>query len=144
MPTPAQQALQSATLYTDDERYRIIQLPLNRITAAAGVLAEVREPFAALIIDKDEVSLVLTEGDLEDFARRLRDFKPSEAAYRLITFDLPLDPNLVGFMAAISGALADAGVTILPFAAFSRDHLLVTVEQFDLAWTTLERLRSTP
>jgi hypothetical protein len=64
----------------------------------------------------------------------------SDTKYRLITFDVALDLTLVGFMARVSQALAEARVTILPFAAYTRDHLLVPVEQFDRAWARLEKL----
>jgi hypothetical protein len=44
-------------------------------------------------------------------------------------------------MAVLSNALAAAGVPIFPFAAYSRDHLLVPADQFDLALVTLEAMR---
>jgi hypothetical protein len=144
MTLSARDALQRMTLYTDQQPYRYASLPLNRLTAAAGVLAEIRDPFTALIVDKDEISLILTEGDLEDFAKRLGQATISGSAYRLITFDLPLGEGMVGFMAIISAALAAANVSIMPFAAFQRDHILVPSEQFERAWSTLEQLRIAP
>ncbi|MDZ4764911.1 MAG: ACT domain-containing protein [Chloroflexota bacterium] len=144
MPLDARDAIQKMQLFTDEERYRYVSLPLNRLTAAAGVLAEIREPFAVLIMDKDELSLVLTEGDVEDFRKRLGDARISDSVYRLITFDIALGEGVIGFMAIVSAALAAASVTIMPFAAFQRDHLLVTVEHFDTAWKTLEKLRTAP
>lgn len=142
MPQTVQQALAAANLYTDDQIYHLVRLPAQAVTAAAGVLAEVGEPFAALLVDKDEVTLVLTAGDLEDFAGRLPGHTASAAAYRLITFDVELEPTLVGFMARVSAALASTGVSILPFAAFSRDHLLVPAEQFTAAWDALKKLQA--
>lgn len=142
MPQTVQQALSAAKLYTDDQLYRLIKLPAQAVTAAAGVLAEIGEPFAALLVDKDEVTLVLTADDLEDFGRRLPGHTASATAYRLITFDVELEPTLVGFMAQVSAALASVGVSILPFAAFSRDHLLVPSEQFSTAWDALKKLQA--
>jgi hypothetical protein len=142
MPQTVQQALTAAKLHTDDQTYRLVKLPARAVIAAAGVLAEVGEPFAALLVDKDEVTLVLTTGDLEDFGRRLPGHTASADSYRLITFDVELEPTLVGFMAKVSAALASAGVSILPFAAFSRDHLLVPAEQFSTAWDALKKLQA--
>jgi hypothetical protein len=68
--------------------------------------------------------------------------KTLPTSYRLITIDVELEPNLVGFMAHISRALATAGITLMPFAAFSRDHLLVPSDKFDTALKALEKLRS--
>jgi hypothetical protein len=136
------QALQQAKLYTDDILYSLIHLPPNGIMAAAGVLAQVGEPFAALIADKDEVTLVIPADLVAEFSNRLRDHRVAESAYRLITFDLELDSTLTGFIARVAAALAAANVPILPFAAFSRDHLLVPSDRFDAAWAALQKLQT--
>jgi hypothetical protein len=136
-----EQALQQAKLYTDNTLYSLIHLPPNGIMTAAGVLAQVGEPFGALIADKDEVTLVIPAELVEDFANRLREKRIGETDYRLITFDVELEPTLIGFMARIASALADAGVSILPFAAFSRDHLLVPADKFETSWNTLKKLQ---
>ncbi len=136
------QVLQQAKLYTDDTLYSLIRLPPNGIMAAAGVLAQVGEPFAALIADKDEVTLVIPADLVAEFANRLRDHRVAETSYRLITFDLELDPTLTGFIARVAEVLAAVNVPILPFAAFSRDHLLVPSDRFDAAWAALQKLQT--
>ena len=142
MPQTVEQALQAAKLYTDNIEYSLIHLPPNAITAAAGVLAEIGEPFGAIIADKDEVTLVIPAEAVASFARRLRDHRLGETSYRLITFDLELEPTLTGFIARVAGALAAANVPILPLAAFSRDHFLVPSTQFDAAWNALKNLQA--
>jgi hypothetical protein len=129
-------ALTQATLYSDDVLYTLVHLPAPAITAGAGVLAEVGAAFSALIVDKDEVSLVLPQDAWQEFARRLPDHRTADD-YRLITFDLPLDPALIGFMALVSRFLAEAGVSILALSAFERDHILVPAAQFQTAWDVL-------
>jgi hypothetical protein len=134
-------ALRGATLYSDDTPYVLLSLPLAAITAAAGVVAEISEPFTALLVDKDEVTLVLTAREADEFSRRLPGAQRSAATYRLLTLDVALEPTLVGFMARVSAALAEANVPILPFAAYTRDHLLVPEDQFDRAKAALEQLQ---
>ena len=141
MAQTVEQALQQAKLYTDDTLYSLIHLPPNGIMAAAGVLAQVGEPFGALIADKDEVTLVIPAEMVAEFSNRLREKRVGESDYRLITFDLELEPTLTGFMARIAAALAEANVPILPFAAFSRDHLLIPAAHFETAWSTLIKLQ---
>ncbi len=136
-------ALKQTRLYSDDVDYAVIKLPARAIMAAAGIVAEVGEPFCTLIVDKDEVSLIIPAEAVEDFAGRLKGHTAAPSAYRLITFDLELDFNLFGFMAVVSQALADAKVSILPIAAFSRDHILVPSQQFDIAMQALQKLQST-
>jgi len=142
MPQTVEQALSQAHFYSDGVEYAFIQLPSPAITAAAGVLAEIGQPFAALVVDKDEVSLVIAKDHFDDFARRMPGHAQNAVLYRLITIDVVLEPDLVGFMAHVSAALAKAGITLMPFAAFSRDHLLVPSEKFDAAMQVLETLRN--
>jgi hypothetical protein len=134
-------ALKSATLYSDDLVYVMVSLPVAAVTAAAGVIAEISEPFTVMIVDKDEITLVLTEAEVTEFSRRLPGATLSDARYRLITFDIPLEPTLVGFMKKVSGALSAAGVTLMPFAAFQRDHILVPADQYEQARTALKALQ---
>ena len=135
-------ALAAATLYTDQQDYTLLKLPLPAITAAAGIIAEIGEPFCTLIADKDEVTLVIPAEAFADFQQRLPGHTASPQAYRLITLDVVLEPDLVGFMAHISQALAAVGISILPLAAFTRDHLLVPAEKLNLALQTLESLKA--
>lgn len=142
MAQTIQEALNAAILYSDDYRYRFIGLPANAIVVAASVVAEAASPFTALLVDKDEVTLMLEEEDLEEYGKRFLGAKISETPYRLITLDVELEPTLVGFMAKISTALAAANITIMPFAAFSRDHLFVPEADFEKALAVLEGLKA--
>lgn len=137
----AQQALAKAALYTDGRSYVLVHLPAPAITAAAGVLAEWGEPFSALIVDKDEVTLALPEEGWQEFAHRLPDHR-TVGPYRLLTFDTILPLDMVGFLALVSHLLAEAGVTVLAFSAFERDHLLIPAGQFETAMTALRTAQS--
>lgn len=136
------EALVRANFYSDGDSYVLAQLPAKAIVAAAGVVAEIGEPFCVLIVDKDEVSLLVAAEALEHFGGRLRGHVANQQRYRLITIDAVLEPTLVGFMAYISAALAEAGVPIFPYAAYSRDHVVVPADQFEKAMETLERLKA--
>lgn len=130
-------------LYTDDTDYILLKFPPTGITVAAGILAQIGDPFGTVIVDKDEVTLIIPVDVMDDFAKRLQDVEKSPDVYRLITFDIVLDFSVVGFMAGISRVLADANISILPLAAFSRDHLLVKKADFNKAWGILLGLKAT-
>lgn len=142
MPQTLRDVLRTVPLYSDGERYVMLRLPPAAITAAAGVLAEIGEPFAALVLDKDEVTLILQADDLPDFAKRMPGHQVVTVEYRLITFDLVLEPTLTGFMAAVTQTLAAADVPILAVSAFSRDHVLVPAAQYEVAVAALETLKA--
>jgi hypothetical protein len=134
-------ALAQARLYTDGELYCLIHLPACAITPAAAVLAESAEAFSAIIVDKDEVTLVLREKSLETFAHRIPGHQ-AQRGYRLLTFDLPLELNLVGFMSEVSTCLAEAQVPIMVLSAYQRDHLLIPAAHFETARQALAQLQS--
>ena len=134
-------ALRRASLYSDGRIYRLLKLPPTAITVAAGVVAEIGLPFCALIVDKDEVTLMIPDEAQEAYSTRLRAAITSEREYRLITLDAVLEPDLVGFMALIAESLASASIPILTVSAYSRDHLFVACDDFDTAMRTLQHLQ---
>jgi hypothetical protein len=133
--------LKQATLYTDDLDYLMIGLHPRAVIAAAGVLAEIGEPFGTLIVDKDEVTLIIPAADYEEFQKRLPDAKLSDPM-RLITLDVTLPPDLTGFMALVGKLLGEAGIPIIPIGAFERDHVLVPSTRFAEAWVVLEKTKA--
>lgn len=142
MPQTVEQVLKDANFTSDAETYTLVKMPANRAILAAGIVAEMNTPFTAFILDRDEITLLLLKDATHDFAKRLQDSIVYADDYRLITLDMVLEPTLVGLMARVSSALADAGVSILTYAAFSRDHFLVPAAQFDDAIDALKRLQA--
>lgn len=132
-----------ANFVLDEDLYIFIKLPPNAITPAAGIIAEISEAFTALVIDQQEVTLVFPEDALQQFEKRLSGATRNDQRYRLITIDVILPPDLSGFMAFISSALAKHGIIIMPFAAYSRDLILVPDHQSEEALRILEALKAT-
>ncbi len=142
MTQTAEQVLSSTAFHTDEQVYRVLRLPANAITLGAAILAEAGIAFSALLVDKDEVTLLLREDVHLNFSKRLHAASISEQSYRLITFAEALEPDLIGFIAHISDALAKANIPILAFAAFSRDHIFVPAEDYSKAMRTLRALQN--
>ncbi len=80
--------------------------------------------------DRFETTLLLDEIDFGTLRHEVRDAK-TERNFRLLTFDIELDFNVVGFFALVARILAEAEISVVALSAFSRDHLLV--KQEDLA-----------
>lgn len=85
-----------------------------------------------IFLDKWEVTLLLDEIDFGTIKHALRDAK-IEGNFRLLSFDIELDFNVVGFLAEITRILAAAEISIVALSAFSRDHILI--KQTDLSKT---------
>lgn len=83
-----------------------------------------------ILSDKWEVTLLLDEIDYKTIRHLIRDAK-TERSFRLVSFDIELGWNTIGFFAEISRILAEQEISIGAVSAFSRDHVLI--KQDDLA-----------
>lgn len=83
-----------------------------------------------IFYDGREVTLLLDEDDFAKVRGAGREAKV-EAGFRLLTFDVELEMNTVGYLALVAQLLADGNIPVVTLGAFSRDHFLI--KQNDLA-----------
>ena len=88
--------------------------------------------------DKWELTLLLDEVDFGTIRHAVREAK-TEGNFRLLSFDIELDFNAVGFMAEVARILAEAKIPIVALSAFSRDHLLIKQQDLSEALKFLGR-----
>lgn len=89
-----------------------------------------------LLRDAHEVTLLLDETDWRAMRHAARDARV-EGNFRLLTLDVELDWNVVGYMALVTEILATAGISVGALAAFSRDHLLIKQDDLGKALRAL-------
>ena len=65
---------------------------------------------------------------------------PYQFASRLITLTVHSSLEAVGFLAAITGRLADAGISVNPVSAFYHDHLFVPEPRAEEALHLLQNM----
>lgn len=123
-------------LFTDTRRYVILRIAPEQFEEAHRLLARHEASFSTLMVDKDEVTLIISK-ELWDTARPTLSVVDAAQVYRLITFDLPLDLGLVGYLATLCSVIADEGISLFVLSSFSRDHILVLEEDFDRSWSAL-------
>jgi hypothetical protein len=119
-------------LHVDNTEYVIVSFALDQVTSALFLISRLGVPFSSAVVDKDEVTLLLP-WDSWYQVRDEADARGEARGYRLITFDIPTDLGLVGFIATFSGVLAEAGIGIYSTSAFTRDHVMVQEEDLDRA-----------
>jgi len=61
----------------------------------------------------------------------------SEGPWRALAVRGPLDFNLTGVLASLTGPLAEAGISLFAVATFDTDYVLVRAQDFDRALHTL-------
>lgn len=126
------QLLKATRVEVSPETYNIISLRSEdwlRVLESPELSPRMTTPFM-IFKDKWEVTLIFDEVDFETVKYAIRDAK-FERNFRLLSFDVKLDFDVVGFMAEIARILAGAKISIFPISSFSRDHVLI--RQDDLA-----------
>ncbi len=112
----------------------------GRVLVRSGeyCVARLEEPVEgafAVLRDGRELTVVARRDLLPD-----RPEGDVECGFRLLTFSMELPFTLVGFMAAVSNALAHEGVSLLAFSSYSTDHILVKEGDLRRAIRALKRL----
>ena len=89
----------------------------------------------ANIIDHNEITVIMdqTKVDEEDVIEIQKDWK-------LLTFEMVLPFELVGFLATVSNAFAEEGIPIFTVSAYSTDHIFVSEKDLPKAKETLRTL----
>ena len=131
--------LQQASWRPRRERFVLVGLEPNQRQVVARLLASITAPFVQLIFEPDMLTLLLPEAEW----RSLKPAFPGAqvlAPCRVISFDLDLPDDLVGFLSVASQALAAVGVPILAICGYAKDHILVREQHLDLALTALQSL----
>lgn len=89
-----------------------------------------------LLRDEHEVTLLLDEADWRTMRHAARDARV-EGGFRLVTLDVELNWNVVGYLARVTEILAAANIAVGALSAFSRDHLLIKQEDLGHALRVL-------
>ncbi len=123
------------------ERFVVAGLPPRDRLLAAQLLSRATGTFLQFTIEPDVLTLIVAEADwrlLSPAFPRARVERP----FRVISFDLDLPADLKGFLAAVTTALAGAGVPLLALCGYSKDHVLVREEHLDAAMQAISALVS--
>jgi uncharacterized protein len=78
----------------------------------------------AFMRDKDEVTLLLDEKDWNTLSHAVGDARV-ETDFKLITLDIELSWNTVGYLARVTSIISNAGISCGIVTSFTRDHLLI-------------------
>ena len=89
-----------------------------------------------LLRDDREVTLLLEEEDWRTMRYAAREARV-EGGFRLVTLDVELAWNVVGYLARVTELLAAAGIPVGAVSAFTRDHLLIKQDDLGTALRVL-------
>lgn len=101
--------------------------------AVAKVSSLPKQKVFAVISDKNEITVIHNQNT------KLENVLEVEKDFRLLTFDMTLPFDLVGFMAYISKLLADENISIFTISAYSTDHILLKNKDLGKAISVFEQ-----
>jgi hypothetical protein len=104
------------------DRYAICRL---EPTAAAPGWCDSGQ-FVSISRTTDELSIVCLEANVPSGVT-------SEAGWRILKCEGPLDYDLTGIIASLADPLADAGVPIFPIATYDTDYILIKDSHLETA-----------
>jgi len=124
-----------------DDIENILQASSFQIEAGRFVYAKVAQVPDAdvhfmICQDADEITVVTKEENVEG----LKLIERNKDTYKLIALNVSVPFYSVGFLAAVSGAIAAAGMNILIVSTYSKDYILIKDDQIENARTALHKL----
>jgi len=125
-------------IVVEPEPVVLVHLPREEAGAVQRRADRFHAPFC-LVFAPNEVTRVCREVEWEHAGRGLRAAKV-EGGYRMITLDVALDPDAIGYLEVVTEHLVRAGVPVTVLSTFHRDHLLVPVSHLEEAVRALEDL----
>ena len=120
------------------ERGRFALLGFAAAPSAADCAALGDGP-GQLVREGGETSLLVPEGALSGLLKAHPDAQV-EKDLAWIRFETPMGWEVVGFLALVTGRLADAGIPIGAVCGFSRDHLFLNAARLPVALGVLREL----
>ncbi|MCY3413450.1 MAG: ACT domain-containing protein [Candidatus Heimdallarchaeota archaeon] len=94
----------------------------------------------AMIQDADDSVTLIVEQWTDQHKLKGKDVIDLDRDWRIITFDMELPFDLIGFIAHISGALAKEDISIFVLSAFTTDHILVKEKNLQKTISVLTKL----
>jgi hypothetical protein len=125
----------------DPRTFVIASVPVRFEAALRRALAGMHAPFFVRVGSSD-LTLVAAQDEWRD-VRGAFPGATEEAGYRLVTLDIPLEWQVVGYLAAVTRALADGGVPAGGLSSFHHDHLLIRGDVLPEAEAALRHLIDT-
>lgn len=129
--------------YVRPERFVLVGMEPRMRRLAFQLLINVSDPFIQCIAEPEMFTLVVPEATWREVQAAFPRAHVQQP-FRVISFALDLPPDLVGFLARVTDALAHAGVSVLAVCSYARDYVMVRDEDLPAATQALHALFAPP
>ncbi|MEW5959628.1 MAG: ACT domain-containing protein [Chloroflexota bacterium] len=136
--TPLTAILAQTELLIHPDEFVLVGLEPAERSRLEADLAHIRGDFFQYILEPDVLTLLL---DSDSWARLSRRYPEArvEGPLAVFTFSLAMEWAVVGFLAAVTGLLAQAGIPLGAVCGYYRDHLFIAVEYAERAESILRQ-----
>lgn len=106
------------------EEFLLVTIPSEKIDEVKDALKDLDDTFHSVTFAKSEISVVIPVKAWLPLSGQFPEAKIAEG-YKLITFENELEWNIVGFLSAITAALAENNISIGVLSTYPRDYIFV-------------------
>jgi hypothetical protein len=125
--TPLEEILAHTELIIQPGEFVLVGLEPDERPRLESDLASINSNFFQYIVEPDVLTLLLDSNDWAHLSHHYPQAK-IEGPLRIFTFSVAMDWEVVGFLATVTGLLAQAGVPLGAVCGYYRDHLFISVE----------------
>jgi|GEM_PF-379409 len=141
---PVSAILAQTELLIHPELFVLVGLSPDERSRIEHDLQYIRGDFFQYIVEPDVITLLLDEDSWALLSRRYPEAR-LQGPLNLFTFSMAMDWAVVGFLAAVTNVLAEAGIPLGAVCGYDRDHLFIAAEYTNQAEQALraemERVR---
>ncbi|MBN1217863.1 MAG: ACT domain-containing protein [Anaerolineae bacterium] len=134
--TPLVEILARTELTVRPGEFVLIGLEPDQRPRLEADLAHISGNFFQYLVEPDVLTLLLNTRDWSQLSAHYPAAKV-EGPLRIFTFSIAMEWDVVGFLAAVTGVLARAGIPLGAVCGYYRDHLFISVDQAHRAETIL-------
>ncbi len=125
--TPLTDILAQTELLVHPDEFVLVGLEPGERPRLEADLANIQSDFFQYILEPDVLTLLVNTDSWAWLSHRYPEAK-AEGPLSIFTFSLAMDWGVVGFLAAVTGLLAQAGIPLGAVCGYYRDHLFIAVE----------------
>lgn len=118
------------------EEYSIVSIPVEQKETVRDVMGEL-DVFCSVTFERDEITLIIPEEVWSGIKKRFSGFS-RESGYKIITFDIPLEWTVTGYLAQFTSVLAENDISIGVISTYLKDHIIVKSEILDKSFHVLK------
>ncbi len=119
------------------DTFVIVGVPKDQSDKVKAKIRDFSDGFNSVVFGEDKITLILPQRNWEQIERSFYDFELQKDR-KLITFDINLDRDVVGYLDVVTSLLAKNGISAGVVSTYFKDHILVKESDEDNAINILQ------